>query len=343
MASVRAIESLLRSDQLVIADVGAAYGLPEYLRVLERWATVCLFEPNRERAQELRTFHQAEEGRKNVHVFETALSGTGGPQTLYETHVPTGSSLLKPGSNALYEFGDPEYFFPVRERSVVTRRLDQVLDEAGIGSVDFIKLDVQGAEVAVLQGLGDRLGRSMLGIELEVGLPGGYLGQPSIGTVDSFLREQGFILFDIRPVRLHRAERGDRTHYPRTVFQVHESSDSLSKRIWEADAVYFRDPQALLTERDEAALRRLTVLYCAYGFFVEAYALMRRAAAEECLTDAAAAHLQAAIVEWHRDACYCFTESPTWWRFKQFLRYWERRLLRAVCGRRSSTWLFNES
>lgn len=276
-------------------------------------------------------------------MFETALSRTGGERVLYETNVPTGSSLLKPGSEALYEFGDPTYFFPIAERRMATRRLDEVLDQAAIPSVDFIKLDVQGAEVEVLEGLGERLGRTTLGIELEVGLPGGYLEQPGIGAVDAVLRKAGFLLFDLRPVRLHRAVKGDRAYYPREVFGVHEQSATLAKRVWEADALYFRNPAGILDAADESALRKLAALYCAYGFFVEAHALFERALLEKRLSALVATSLQGAVVEWHRQAHSCFVESPMWWRLKRFVRRWESRVLRAVCGRRSTTWLSDES
>lgn len=108
----QALKLLLNAEDLVIADVGAAYGLPWYLQVLEEWATLCLFEPNTARAEELRKAYKKSNRRNKAHVFETALSASGGERVLYETHVPTGSSLLKPGSDTLNEFGDPSYFSP---------------------------------------------------------------------------------------------------------------------------------------------------------------------------------------------------------------------------------------
>lgn len=339
----QSIETLLGTEDLVIADVGAAYGLPGYLKRLEEWATLCLFEPNAEQAAALRMTYNAIGRRRKAYIFETALSASSGERVLYETNVPTGSSLLRPGSDAFGDFGDPSYFFPVVEHRVVTRRLDEVLNEAGIRVVDFIKLDVQGAEVEVLRGLGDRLERSTLGVELEVGLPGGYLGQPSIGEVDEFLRACGFTLFDLRPVRLQRAAQGDRTYYARQVFGVHESSLSLSKRIWEVDALYFRGADGLLQAGDGSALRKLIVLYCAYGFFAEAYHLLTRMLTSQTLPVLDAMSLRNAVIDWHRSGHYCVTESPGWWALKEFVGRWQKRLSRLLCGPRDTTWLFNES
>lgn len=343
MASLdQALKLLLGTEDLVIADVGAAYGLPWYLQVLEDWATLCLFEPNAARAEELRRAYNKFDRRKKAYVFETALSALGGERVLYETNVPTGSSLLKPGSDAFRDFGDLAYFFPVVEHRVLTRRLDEVLDEVGIQQVDFIKLDVQGAEVEVLRGLGDRLGHSTLGVELEVGLPGGYLEQPSLGEVDEFLRARGFTLFDLRPVRLHRPVHGDRTYYPRQVFGVHESSTSLSKRIWEVDALYFRGAENLLKTGDGSALRKLVVLYCAYGFFAEAHYLLTRVLEDHIFPSLDAERLRNAVITWHRHRHYCVTESPQWWTIREFLYSWKHRVSRMFCRPRNATWLVNE-
>lgn len=338
----QALTLLLGTEDLVIADVGAAYGLPWYLQVLEEWATLCLFEPNAARAEELRKAYKKFDRKKKAHVFETALSALGGERVLYETNVPTGSSLLKPGSDALHEFGDPSYFFPIHEHSVQTRRLDDVLDEAGVQQVDFIKLDVQGAEIEVLRGLGDRLGQSTLGVELEVGLPGGYCEQPSMGEVDEFLRARGFTMFDLRPVRLHRPVHGDRTYYPRQTFGVHENSTSLSKRIWEVDALYFRGAENLLKSGDGSALRKLVVLYCAYGFFAEAHYLLTRVLEGHILPSPEAESLRNAVIAWHRHRHYSVTESPRWWTIREFLDSWRNRVSRVFCRPRSSTWLVNE-
>lgn len=343
MASLdHSLNLLLGTEDLVIADVGAAYGLPWYLTVLEDWATLCLFEPNTARAEELRKTYSTRERRKKAYVFETALSALGGERVLHETNVPTGSSLLKPGSDALHEFGDPSYFFPIHEHAVQTRRLDDVLDEAGVQQVDFIKLDVQGAEIEVLRGLGDRLGQSTLGVELEVGLPGGYREQPSMGEVDEFLRARGFTLFDLRPVRLQRPVHGDRTYYPRKIFGVHESSTSLSKRIWEVDALYFRGAENLLKSGDRSALRKLVVLYCAYGFFAEAHYLLTRVLEDHILPSPEAESLRNAVIAWHHHRHYSVTESPRWWAIREFLDSWRNRVSRLFCRPRSSTWLVNE-
>jgi FkbM family methyltransferase len=324
-----AISDILAGQELVLADVGAAYGLPAHLRVLESNATVVMFEPDEERARELEKWYATQKRAKHAKVFQTALAESESLRTLYVTNVPTGSSLLKPGSELALELGDPDYFYPIREATVRTRAVGQVFAEAQLSRLDLIKLDVQGAELAVLRGLGEDLDRCLLGVELEIGFPGAYLEQPGFGPADEYLRGLGLSLFDLPPVRLHRAVEGERAHYPERVFGVNADSTSLSKRICEADALYLRNPAAMIRLGDGQALRRILVLYCTYGFFAEACYLTSLAGEEGLLTPDEVKRVSASIRDWHGQAHYRFIESVAWKRFTAGLQ----RLARRVAGR----------
>jgi FkbM family methyltransferase len=330
--------ALLGDSNLVIVDVGAAYGLPRHLGALERVALVCFFEPHEERARELRQVYMKERGLSNVRVFTDALAAQEGLRTLHVTNVPTGSSLLVPGGEFMEEFGDPSYFFPLKKVEVHTRRLADVLAQAGIARADAIKLDVQGAELEVLEGLGSGLSVDTLGIELEIGLPGAYLEQPSLGQVQAFMDARGFRLYDLRPVSHHRSLDGDRTGYTRRVFEVSADSRSLTKRITEADGLFFRKPDILLDRRDAGAVRRLAVLLCTYGFFIEAFDLVNRAVQRGLLGAAEAATCLDAITKWHRAVRDSLFDSRWFGSLATFMRRGYRQFRRRVLGKHVGHW-----
>jgi FkbM family methyltransferase len=75
--------------------------------------------------------------------------------------------------------------------SVETRRLDGICAERGIERVDFIHLDVQGAELMVLKGAGSSLSE-VTAIWLEVEAVPLYRGQPLKGDVEEFLGARDF-------------------------------------------------------------------------------------------------------------------------------------------------------
>jgi FkbM family methyltransferase len=305
MKSAAAILSGIRP---VVLDVGAAFGLPLHLRVLEELADFLLFEPNLNEAKRLEEHYRAV-GRDNVRVLSAALSGVDGKRTLHITNAPTGSSLLRPGTPNFLEYGEPAYMFPVREIEVETKSLLVVIREQKLPRLDFIKLDTQGTELEIIRGIGRDGLQKLLGVELEVGFPGGYFDQPGFESVDPFMRANGFELFDLRPVRLHRWTTEGRTYYPEKVFGVHMDSPTLSKRIWETDAVYFRHPKQLIEAGDCDSIRVLAAMYCVYQFFPEAHHLLEQAGKARLLAAAQNSALLSEIVSWHRQYNECGIHS----------------------------------
>lgn len=73
--------------------------------------------------------------------------------------------------------------------------LDVWAKDAGVRRVDFIKLNVQGAELDVLRGA-HKLLPGVLGMLLEVSFVESYVGRPLFAEVDVFARDAGFTFFD---------------------------------------------------------------------------------------------------------------------------------------------------
>jgi FkbM family methyltransferase len=121
-------------------DIGACHG--HYTRLLaRRFDRVHAFEPNPYLAPDLA---EAAEGG-NVEVFELALGNVGGRRTLRIYDDPELATL------AVRPFeGEPA---GVRQVGTVTVRQHR-LDRLGYANrpVDFVKIDTEGAELAVLQG-----------------------------------------------------------------------------------------------------------------------------------------------------------------------------------------------
>lgn len=86
----------------------------------------------------------------------------------------------------------------VGEEQVEVRRLDGILDQVlGTSSRPFLKLDVQGYELAVLRGVGDRL-NAFLGVQLELSTVPLYAGAPLRGEVEAFLVGAGYALAGLK-------------------------------------------------------------------------------------------------------------------------------------------------
>jgi FkbM family methyltransferase len=165
-----------------------------------------------------------------------ALSNSVGESTLYVTKHPMCSSLYPPNESYLAHFSElPKLVNLDFTVEIETTTLDQFCQEEGIEEIDFLQIDVQGAELLVLEGASQILDKSVLGIKLEVEFSQLYLNQPLFPDVDIYLRQQGFTLFD-----LDKANRV-RNHSPLY------STTRPGQLLW-GNAIYLRD----LTQEDDA-------------------------------------------------------------------------------------------
>ncbi|GJD23728.1 hypothetical protein RIVM261_086840 [Rivularia sp. IAM M-261] len=157
-----------------------------------------------------------------------ALSNNVGKSKLYITKYPGCSSLYPPSKSYIERFvGNSGLIELVDTVEVETTTLDTYCSCEGIEEIDFIQLDVQGAELSVLKGAESIIG-STLGIITEVEFTELYIGQALFGDVDVYLRKQGFTLFDLS--NQHRDIR-------RSLLASEKHQGVL---VW-ADAFYFRD------------------------------------------------------------------------------------------------------
>lgn len=158
-----------------------------------------------------------------------ALSDTVGDQTLYVTKAPMCSSLYPPNEPYLARLeGLSELVNLDFTIDIETTTLETFCAEAGIETIDFLQIDVQGADLQVLKGASRLLERSVLAVQVEVEFSPLYVGQPLFADVDSYLRTRDFTLFDL--MRSYRV----RSQSP-VMSRMHPG-----QLLW-ADAFYFCD------------------------------------------------------------------------------------------------------
>lgn len=133
--------TLLPDEGFYAADVGAYVGFWTCLssRLVGTSGRVYGFEPDTRNFNVMKRVVRLW-GLTNVRLSNIALSDADGFSTLYvsPTH-PTTHSLMLKDSNAI-------------PRRVLVRRLDTLVEEGFITKLDLIKIDVEGAELRVLQG-----------------------------------------------------------------------------------------------------------------------------------------------------------------------------------------------
>ena len=146
--TVRVVRELLKRGGTAI-DVGAHAGYYTLLfsRLVGRTGTVLAFEPHPGTFAVLqRNVRRRRLG--NVHLFETAVSDREGQASLWQTPTSVGHSLLAAKGGV------------AEARPVATTSLDAVARARGLVRADVVKVDVEGSEREVLEGMRELAARS---------------------------------------------------------------------------------------------------------------------------------------------------------------------------------------
>lgn len=181
-----------------IVDVGAMWldheALP-YHNLLKADTHVVGFEPDRAECDKLNLMK-----RRNQR-FLPYFIGDGAVRTFHACNRTETGSLYEPDLPLVSRFHDLAEIMTLAGTSPVqTRRLDDLPDVAGM---DYLKVDVQGAELDVLKGAVSRL-KTCLVVHAEVEFVPIYKDQPLFADVDAFLRSHGFLVHSLGPMMYSR-------------------------------------------------------------------------------------------------------------------------------------------
>ncbi len=232
-------------DQIDILDVGAAAinEEPIYKKILDmNIAHLTAIDGDSRHAKKIQDLYRDQSAnfhdcflfdgkRHNVHVCAQNSGMT---------------SLYKPNKKALEFFNGFEKFGRVEAIvSVQTTRLDEF---EHIDSVDFLKMDTQGAELEIIKNGRVKL-QNCLAMQLEVSYFSLYENQPTFGEVDTYLRTIGFLP--------HRFLSNKRWSIAPTIFN--NDYRFPGNQLLEADVIYLRNPLQL-EELTDNQLKKLVVM-----------------------------------------------------------------------------------
>lgn len=239
-----------KPDPIRVIDVGAmAIGEDVYAPLVKAGlATVLGFECVQAECDRFNAMN------RTTHTCLPYAIGDGRERTFHECNFPMTSSLYEPNSELLAKFQNLENLTRVVRRAVVpTRRLDDLPEALG---ADFLKLDVQGAEVDVMNGAEKILANAVV-VHTEVEFVPMYKNQPLFAEVDQRLRKSGYAFHKF-------AGLAGRTFQPLLV--NNDMNQALSQMLW-ADAVYVKNFMTLDSLPAGKLLKMAAILHLVYGSF----------------------------------------------------------------------------
>ena len=236
---------------LHVVDVGAAplATAPIYQDLVDKkMASVIAFEPNEKACA---AFNEKTQPPSMCMPY---FVGRGGPAIFYEMTNKFTSSLYKPNENIINRFSNLKLHMQLQAtHDIETRQLDDLIPET---EIDFLKIDVQGAELDVLIGA-ERLLPTTLVVQTEIEFLQLYENQPLFADIDMHIRAKGFQLHTIRDVK---------QLYYDPVSRTGKLLAGLNQLAW-GDAIYIPDLETLRNLSRERLLKLATILHDFYGSF----------------------------------------------------------------------------
>ncbi len=221
------------------------------------------------------TYKQGLPDNADIRFYQYAVSDNDSPLTIYIPGSPINGSRFRLNSDAVKHVGyNGQPFDMVEPRAVELPaiNLDLWRERHGIGDLDYLKMNIQGGELAALRG-GSSVADSVVAVEIELSLSQTYLDAPLFSDIDPVLRRAGFEFFDLLAPNV--------CGYLNTPIRFPMSQDLLMWRGWrakffEGHFLYFRDPLAR-PENREMPTEKVLRLACAaevYGHVEYAFALL---------------------------------------------------------------------
>lgn len=190
------------SKQLIIFDVGAYVGdITAAYRDIFPQATIYCFEPFPDSFKKLSRLADG----KSIKCYQRALCEINGKAKLQVNSDPSCNSLSpRPKTGARYYSNKAQNIGQVE---VETQTLDTFCSRENISEIDILKLDVEGAEIKVLQGASGKLGKKQIKlIYTEIVFVPHYEGGCLFCEVSDLLDKYGYTLFNL--YNLKRARNG---------------------------------------------------------------------------------------------------------------------------------------
>jgi FkbM family methyltransferase len=169
------VDDYVPREGWIVLDVGANIGIVSMLEA-QRGASVYAFEPNSDCFRRLLKNIVANDLQDRIFAFNLALGDK----------IGTGAMHVHKGGTTGGMLLDESQSSAGRTQAVTITRLDEVVATLGIQRIDLLKIDVEGAEVAVLRG-----GKSALAITRRLIIE--YHSARLRDQVEELLARSGFV------------------------------------------------------------------------------------------------------------------------------------------------------
>lgn len=258
------IGRMIKALEPCVLDIGARGGADEELLPIAWASRMVCFEPEASEAERL-----TQEGDSRWRKFEVlsfAVGGTSGSQLFHMPDEPQAASLLRHNDSMIERFGRPHLHRTRQALPVRTWTLDELRLSGHVDRVDYMKIDVEGAELDILKA-GTSVLDECVALKVEVSFLEQRTGQPLAWEVARYLLDAGFEV-----VELHDIHRWRRRNLPAHPYRAACPVPYSRGQIAQCDLIALKAPTHV---NGEAQALRLVSLAAVFGFFDYAITVLR--------------------------------------------------------------------
>lgn len=261
-----AVADVARLHPLTYVDVGCRGGFQRDLLPIAFAVNAVGFEPDPDELARLRG--QDAGPWMSAKFLPYAIAGTTGRQTLFVPVDAQSASLMRHDTEIGRRFKKQQFFDVQKTIDADTLSLGDAIRLAGTATPDYLKIDIEGAELEVFEASPGVM-KNVLAVKTEVSFLPHRHEQPLSHHVEAYFKAQGFDLMDILEPAHWRRE-GHLLH----PYMAPECPSYSRGQIVHADHLYFRNPDAL--ESAVGQLIKLALISMAFGYFDNALMILER-------------------------------------------------------------------
>ena len=129
-------------------------------------------------------------------LVERAVSGGGDTckRDFYLTRSPYCSSLLVPDAAGCVDWEVGSLFGVEKVEAIEVETLGQLIVNAGLERIDWLKVDSQGTDLRIYTSLGEQIRTLIQAVDLEPGIANFYIGEDKLWDAMKAMHEEGFWL-----------------------------------------------------------------------------------------------------------------------------------------------------
>jgi FkbM family methyltransferase len=238
----------LLTDKLIVIDCGAAGGSFQEWDSLSDKIIIHGFDPDEDECNRLNA--NAKSKGLQHYYYPLLIANNSKNRNFYVTNDSASNSLFEPDHQLISRY--KQNYCDIRWISTLetaglkniikvnTTSLKNWSEKYLINDIDFIKLDVQGAELEILKGTSNILDQ-VIGMNIEVWFVPIYKEQPLFADIDVFVRNKKFDFFSF--LIYTAGQYAGRIASPVSFGKVNSPfAQKFAGQLLTADALYFKDP-----------------------------------------------------------------------------------------------------